>query len=200
MLLFSITKGNTTVKSDQKFKDVTHISPANSMGQTWATVIAYQLPNNTLLGCFRKGWLCVKFMTFIDLQGQIHDHHSQAHNWTTRWSSCLSLIALSQLPAPSLISPISFSSTADCINPQGHNLWAHENPQTIIILWLLSTEIHPYVWTFITPLSSVHSGLPLPTCWVFWALYPRVPFSKIRSATWWRILADSHYVVYRYMV
>lgn len=59
MLLFSITKGKTTVKSGQKFKDVTHISPANSMGRTWATVIAYQLPNNTLLGCFRKGWPCV---------------------------------------------------------------------------------------------------------------------------------------------
>lgn len=73
MLLFFITKGKTTVKSDQKFKDVTHISPANPMGQTWATVIAYQLPNNTLLACFRKGWLCVpsgsnSWPPFIDSQ------------------------------------------------------------------------------------------------------------------------------------
>lgn len=116
ILLFFITKGKTTVKSDQKFKDVTHISPANPMGQTWATVIAYQLPNNTLLACFRKGWLCVpsgsnSWPPFID--------------WTIRWSSQLSLIVLNLLSVPCSISPISFSSTADYINPQWHNLWAH---------------------------------------------------------------------------
>jgi hypothetical protein len=45
-------KRNTTVKSGQKLKEVTHIGPTNTMGQIWAVLIVDQLLNNTLDGHF----------------------------------------------------------------------------------------------------------------------------------------------------
>lgn len=50
--VFSMIKRNTTVKSGQKLKEVTHIGPTNTMGQIWAVLIVDQLLNNTLDGHF----------------------------------------------------------------------------------------------------------------------------------------------------
>lgn len=59
MHIFHVTKRKITVKSIQKLKAVTHIGPANTIGQMWAVLIADQLLNSTVPGHSGECWLLV---------------------------------------------------------------------------------------------------------------------------------------------